>query len=134
MDIEQQIKSFLGASSFAVVGASSDRSKYGNKVLRCYQMHGYNVLPVNPRESEIEGVTCVKSVSELPDGVDSISVITPPQVTENVVEEAILKGIRNIWMQPGAESKRAVERCREAGINVIADGSCILVVLGYRDH
>lgn len=134
MDVYQGIKRFLAAGSFAVVGASSDRSKYGNKVLRCYQMNGYDVVPVNPRETLIEGVSCVKSVADLPERVESISVITPPQITEQVVEEAILKGIRNIWMQPGAESKKAVDRCREAGINVIADGSCILVVLGYRDH
>ena len=60
--------------------------------------------------------------------------ITPPAVTEKVVEQAATKGIRNIWMQPGAESPRAVELCREHGINVIADGSCILVVLGYHGH
>jgi uncharacterized protein len=51
-----------------------------------------------------------------------------------VVEQAATRGIGNIWMQPGAESPRAVDFCRERGINVIADGSCILVVLGYRDH
>lgn len=134
MSVNSAIKSFLESKRFAVAGASADRSKYGNKVLRCYQMHGYDVVPVNPREKVIEGVECVTSVSTLPDGVNSISVITPPQITEKVVEEAILKGIGNIWMQPGAESLKAVERCREAGINVIADGSCILVVLGYREH
>jgi predicted CoA-binding protein len=134
MSISNDIKRFLESDRFAVVGASADRSKYGNKVLRCYQMHGYKVVPVNPKEKVIEGVECVPSVAALPDGVNSISVITPPQITEKVVEEAILKGIGNIWMQPGAESLKAVERCREAGINAIADGSCILVVLGYRDH
>ena len=60
--------------------------------------------------------------------------ITPPAITERVVEEAILKGIRNVWMQPGAESARAVACCVEAGLNVIADGSCVLVVLGYRER
>lgn len=134
MSVDSDIKSFLTSDKFAVVGASADRSKFGNKVLRCYQMHGYDVVPVNPKESVIEGVECVPSVTSLPAGVNSISVITPPQITEKVVEEAILKGIGNIWMQPGAESPQAVERCRQAGINVIADGSCILVVLGYRDH
>jgi predicted CoA-binding protein len=76
----------------------------------------------------------VASVLDLPDEVRSISVITPPPVTERVVEEAIRKGIRNIWMQPGAESERAVAACAAAGINVIADGSCVLVVLGYRER
>jgi predicted CoA-binding protein len=66
--------------------------------------------------------------------VKSISVITPPQVTDKVVEQAIARGIENIWMQPGAESDAAVERCRKSGVNVIADGSCLLVVLGYREQ
>ena len=90
--------------------------------------------PVNPREAEVEGVACVKSVLDLPDEVASISVITPPAVTEQVVAQAVRKGIKNVWMQPGAESKKAVETCRAHGINVIADGSCLLVVLGYRGH
>ncbi|HEY7746945.1 MAG TPA: CoA-binding protein [Desulfuromonadales bacterium] len=51
-----------------------------------------------------------------------------------MVEAAIAKGIENIWMQPGAESQAAVERCRQAGVNVIADGSCLLVVMGFHDH
>lgn len=134
MSVKEKIEIFLQAGRFAVVGASADRSKYGNKVLRCYQMHGYNVIPVNPREKAIEGLATVTEVADLPDDVKSISVITPPAVTEKVVAEAIAKGIKNIWMQPGAESRVAVEKCLESGINVIADGSCILVVLGYRDH
>jgi predicted CoA-binding protein len=116
------------------VGASSRREKYGNKVLRCYQQAGRRAIPVNPRESEIEGVPCVVSVLDLPDDVRSISVITPPPVTERVVEQAVAKGIENVWMQPGAESEAAVAACQRAGINVIADGSCVLVVLGYRER
>jgi len=130
----KEIDEFLKAEAFGVVGASSDRSKYGNRVLRCYREHGLKAVPVNPKEMEIEGVPCVPSVLDLPDEVTSISVITPPGVTERVVEQAAAKGIRNVWMQPGAESPRAVEFCRDHGMNVIADGSCILVVLGYREH
>jgi predicted CoA-binding protein len=132
--MKKEIDEFLKSEAFGVVGASTDRSKYGNRVLRCYQMHGLRAIPVNPKEKEIEGVPCVASVTDLPDAVSSISVITPPLMTERVMEEAALKGIRNVWMQPGAESPRAVEICREHGINVIADGSCLLVVLGYREH
>jgi predicted CoA-binding protein len=130
----KNIDEFLNAAAFGVVGASADQSKYGNRVLRCYQMHGLKVVPVNPREREIEGIPCVASVADLPDDVTSISIITPPLMTERVVEEAAVKGIRNVWMQPGAESPLAVAFCREKGMNVIADGSCILVVLGFRDH
>ena len=131
---QKQIDDFLSAEKFGVIGASADRSKYGNKVLRCYQQRGKVAIPVNPKEIAIEGVACVASVEALPPEVSSISVITPPAVTEKVVEAAIRKGIRNIWMQPGAQSPAAVERCETAGVNVIADGSCILVVLGYHEH
>ncbi|AJE03297.1 CoA-binding protein [Geobacter pickeringii] len=134
MDIREQIDIFFKSEEFAVIGASADRHKYGNKVLRVYQQQGLRVIPVNPREREIEGVPCVASVMDLPDTVKSISVITPPPATEQVVELARQKGIENIWMQPGAESDAAVEACRRGGINVIADGSCILIELGYHDH
>jgi predicted CoA-binding protein len=128
------IARFLSSPAYGVVGASPRRHKYGNKVLRCYQQAGRRAIPVNPRESEIEGAACVASVLDLPDAVKSLSIITPPVVTERVVEEAIRRGIEHIWMQPGAESDRAVAACEAAGINVIADGSCLLVVLGYRER
>ncbi len=133
MTIEDRIQRFLSAEIFAVAGASSNRSKYGNKVLRCYQQNGRQVIPVNPRAETIEGLPCAATLADLPDSAVSLSVITPPKITEQLVEEAIAQGITDIWMQPGAESPAAVARCREAGINVIADGSCLLVVLGYRE-
>ena len=132
--IDEKIAAFLAAPAFGVAGASKNRDKYGNKVLRCYQMHGRKVVPVNPVEAEIEGVACVKAVSDLPPEVESLSIITPPQITDKVVEQAIAKGIRNLWMQPGAQSATAIAAAEAAGLNVIADGSCLLVVLGYHEH
>ena len=134
MNVQEQIDQFLSAAAFGVAGASSNRQKFGNRVLRCYLQNGKQAVPVNPKEAEIEGVACVTSVDKLPADVTSLSMITPPAVTEQIVALAIAHGIRNIWMQPGAESPAAVALCREQGINVIADGSCLLVVLGYRDH
>lgn len=130
----QPIARFLESPAYGVVGASPHRYKYGNKVLRCYQQNGRRAIPVNPNEREVEGVACLASVLDLPDDVHSISIITQPEVTERVVEEALRKGIRNVWMQPGAESDAAVAACVAGGINVIADGSCVLVVLGYRER
>jgi predicted CoA-binding protein len=134
MSIQAQIDQFLASPAFAVAGASTNRQKYGNKVLRCYLQHNRHAIPVNPNETEIEGVACVSSISDLPDEVESLSMITPPAVTATLVPLAIEKGIMNIWMQPGAEHPDAVALCRERGINVIADGSCLLVVLGYGEH
>lgn len=131
--VAQQIEQFLAAPAFAVAGASTNRNKYGNKVLRCYQQAGRKAVPINNRAEQIEGLACVPSVLELSDEVTSLSIITPPTITEQVVQQAVTKGIKNIWMQPGAESTTAVQMCRAHGINIIADGSCLLVVLGYRE-
>jgi len=134
MSVKQQVATFLTSPVIGVVGASSNRDKFGNKVLRCYLENNRQVVPVHPNESEIEGLACVASVAELPEEVNSISVITPPQITEQVVKAAADKGISNIWMQPGAENKDAVDCCRSNGINVIADGTCVLVELGFSGH
>lgn len=134
MTIDEQIAKFLSSPAFAVAGASTNREKYGNMVVRCYQQQGKKVIPVHPLEKEIEGISCVASVDALPPEVKSLSMITPPQVTEKIVAVAIAHGIENIWMQPGAQSPAAVELCRANGVNVIADGSCVLVVLGFRGH
>jgi predicted CoA-binding protein len=133
MELRESIAAFLDGSPFAVAGASQDRAKYGNKVLRCYQQHDLRVIPLNPRETEIEGLPCAKDLASLPERVHGLSIITPPPVTERLVDEAHRAGIRHVWMQPGAESPRAVERARELGIDVIAGGPCLLVVLGYRE-
>jgi len=133
-DARNPIDRFLDSPAFGVAGASTRRHKYGNKVLRCYLQNGRRAIPINPRETNIEGVACVARVIDLPADVESLSVITPPSVTERIVEEAIRTGVRNIWMQPGAESELAVDACRRAGMNVIADGSCLLVVLGFRER
>lgn len=133
MEMRQQIEDFLSGAPHAVVGASVDRAKYGNKVLRCYMQHARPVHVVHPNELEIEGVKCVASIGELPDGVHGLSIITPPPVTERVVEAALTKGIRRFWMQPGAESATALAAARAAGASVIAGGPCLLVSLGYRE-
>lgn len=133
MTIRERIATFLDGKVFAVVGASQNRNKYGNKVLRCYMQHGYKVYAVNPKETEIEGQVCVPDLDSLPEPVHGISVITPPHITESIVVQAAEVGIGHVWMQPGAESEMALDLGDEHGLNVVGDGSCLLVVLGYRE-
>jgi len=133
MDAKALIDDFLVGKVFAVVGASTDRSKYGNKVLRCYLQNDLVAWPVNPREEEIEGVPCYPDLASLPESVHGASIITPPGVTLRVVEQAAQAGIRRLWMQPGSESDEAVARAEELGLSVIAGGPCLLVALGYRE-
>ena len=131
--VEQKIGSFLNSSSFAVVGASIDRTKYGNKVLRCYQQHGKAVYPINARAAEVEGLKAYPSLAALPVKVQAISVITPPAVTEQVVRDAAAAGVTHVWMQPGAESDQAIQTAESLGLSVIAKGPCLLVILGYHE-
>ncbi len=133
MSTFRKIDAFLAGGPFAVAGASADRSKYGNKVLRCYLQNGRTVYPVNPRGGTVEGVACARSLDEISEPVHGLSIITPPFVTEQVVAEAVALGIRHLWMQPGAESDAAIALAESSGVSVIADGSCLLVVLGFRE-
>ncbi len=131
MNDQAKITEFLAGAPHAVVGASQDRAKIGNQVLRAYSQAGRPAFPVNPNVKEVEGVTAYPDLASLPEAVHGVSVITPPAVTEAIVEQAGALGIKNIWIQPGAESRRAVSRANELGMNVISGGPCILVVLKY---
>ena len=134
MEIQQAITTFLSAPAFAVAGASKNRSKYGNKILRCYLQNGRTAFPINPGCSDVEGHKCYTSISALPEPIESLSIITSPDVTARIVEEAIKSCVRNIWMQPGATHAGAIQRAEDAGLNVISGGPCVLVVLGYQEE
>jgi predicted CoA-binding protein len=134
MSSHDKIETFLAGKRFAVVGASQDRTKYGNKVLRVYQQNNRDVVPVNPKADEVEGLKSYADLASIPGQIDGVSIITPPAITERVVQDAVRRGIKNIWMQPGAESTAAIKMAEEGGANVIARGPCILVSLHYRDE
>lgn len=128
-----EIERFLATKSFAVVGASQDRAKYGNKVLRCYQQHGLPVVGVHPKLTEVEGVPCHPSLQAIPGPARAVSVVAPPAAAAQIVADAIAVGVKHLWFQPGAEAADAIAAARRAGIAVIADGPCLLVALGFRD-
>jgi predicted CoA-binding protein len=133
MSSQDSISAFLAGRRFAVVGASRDREKYGNKVLRAYLQNGLDAVPINPGGGEIEGLASFPDLATVPEPVDGVSIITPPTVTEKIVEQAVALGIKHIWMQPGAESPRAIQIAEQARANVIAGGPCLLVALRYHE-
>ncbi len=133
MDTQARIDAFLAGSPFAVVGASADRSKYGNKILRCYAQNDRTAFGVNPHEREIEGRPCFADVGSLPEPVHGVSIITPPAVTAQVIEDVARAEILHVWIQPGAESLEVLERCEALGLEWIGGGPCLLVALGYRE-
>ncbi len=138
--LQRKIDAFLAGSPFAVVGASTNRAKYGNKVLRVYQQAGLAVHPINPRAESIEGLRAYPDLTTLVAAVGPIhglSIITPPAITEAVMREAAeLRAagvnIPGAWMQPGAQSAQAVRIGEAAGMSVIGGDACVLVVLGFR--
>lgn len=131
--VREIIADFLAGGPYAVVGASTDRAKFGNKVLRAYIRKGFEVHPVNPRADAVEGLKCYPDLRSLPKPPRGVSIITPPAITERVVVEAAEAGARFVWMQPGAESPEAVRIARGRGLEVIADGSCFLVETGFKE-
>ncbi len=138
MAADSRIEAFLTGTHFAVAGASADRKKFGNKVLRCYQAHGLNVQAVTPRakadpDMKIEGAVCVARLADLAPKPHGLSIITNPLVTEQLIAEAIAQDIQNVWMQPGAESRAAIELAEDAGLNAIYGGPCLLIELPTRE-
>ena len=123
------IEAFLAAKTYAVAGASARTHKYGYKVLKALLATDRETYPLNPVTDEIEGHKCYPKISDLPVVPESLSIITPPEVTRMVVAEAIMAGVKNIWMQPGAEHHQASASARESGVRVIDGGRCILVLL-----
>jgi uncharacterized protein len=134
MNERTNIDAFLAGAPHAVVGASRDRTKIGNRVLQAFLQAGRPVYPVNPMSGEIEGLTAYPDLATLPSAVHGLSVVTPPHISEAVVEQAGTLGVKHIWFQPGAESEKAVRRAQELGMNVISGGPCILVVMGYSQR
>lgn len=133
MSSNDKIERFLAGKRFAIVGASINREKYGNKVLRAYLQNGREAVPINPAGGQIEGLTSYPDLAAVPGTIDGVSIITPRAVTERVVEQAVQLGIKQIWMQPGAESELAIQTAEAAGANVISGGPCLLVALRYRE-
>jgi len=112
----------------AVVGASSDRRKFGNKAVRAFQRQGYHVVPVNPHESEIEGLTTYKSVLDVPGPIDMATFYVPPEIGESLIDEMAAKQIPEVWLNPGAESDRLVSRARTLKLRPIV--ACSIVGAG----
>lgn len=122
----EKFKRFLSGQNFAVAGSFRKKSKYAYQVLRKLLNKDKRVYPVNPSGGQVEGLKVYKRVGDIPGDLDSVSLVTPPQVTEKIVRECKEKGVRHIWMQPGAESKEAVRFCKDNDIEVISQ-ACILL-------
>src|SRR5262245_17280711 len=112
----------------AVLGASRDRAKFGNKAVRAFHQQGFEVYPVNPKETEIEGLRCWPSVSDLPVRPDRITVYLPPPVTLTLLPAIAARGCDELWLNPGSESDEVVETAERLGLNVVQ--ACSILDVG----
>src|SRR5262245_48615008 len=118
----------------AILGASADRSKFGNKAVRAYLARGFTVYPVNPKGGEVEGLPVFRSLAEIPGDVklDQISVYLPPAVGLKTLPEIAARGTSELWLNPGSESDELVEAAEKQGLNVIQ--ACSIVAIGMSPH
>ena len=112
----------------AVIGASNNRSKYGNKAVRAFASRGYTVYPINPHEVEVEGLKAYGSVGDVPGEIGMATFYVHPEVGLRVIDEVAAKGAGEVWLNPGAESDALVERARALGIEPIL--ACSIVGIG----
>lgn len=112
----------------AVLGASADRSKFGNKAVRAYAQRGFTVFPVNPKESAIEGHAAFKSIAAVPARPDIVSVYLPPPVLLKLLPDIAARGCDELWLNPGTESDAVLAEAERLGLNVVQ--ACSIVGLG----
>src|ERR1041384_7090674 len=103
----------------AVIGASSDRRKFGNRAFRAFRDEGYKVIPINPNEAAVEGVSTYRSVMDVPETIDMATVYVPPEIGITLLEEFERKRIAEVWINPGAESDQLIAEARRRKLNVI---------------
>ena len=112
----------------AIIGASSDRGKFGNKAVRAFQKQGYTVYPVNPKEEMIEGLQAYRTISDVPVRPEMVSVYVPPNVLLKLLTDIAAKGCDELWLNPGTESDEVLEATQRLGLNTIQ--ACSIVGVG----
>ena len=112
----------------AVIGASSDRRKFGNKALRAFRAAGYLAVPITPRHEAVEGEKAYATVLDYPNPIDLATVYVPPEIGEVVLDGIAAKGISEVWINPGAESAALIAKARALGLQVVQ--GCSIIGIG----
>jgi predicted CoA-binding protein len=120
------------AKVVAVIGASSNRSKFGNRAVRAFQQQGYTVVPINPHEAQVEGLKAYGSVLDVPGTIDMASFYVPPEIGVQVIDDVARKGIPEVWLNPGAESDALIARAKALHIQPIV--ACSIVAIGENPY
>ncbi len=125
--MNETITAVLSAQTFAVVGASANTDKFGYKVWHMLRSYGKTAYAVNPNATDIFGETVFPTLADLPETPEAVIAVIPPRATETLPDQLRAAGIKYLWLQPGAESAKAVADAEAAGISVVHGGPCILV-------
>src|SRR5580765_308294 len=120
------------AKVVAVIGASSNRTKFGNRAVRAFLQQGYTVIPINPNEAEVEGLKTYRSVMDVPGAIDMASFYVPPEIGFRVIDEVARKGIPEVWLNPGADSDELIARAKSLNIQPIV--ACSVVAIGQNPY
>jgi predicted CoA-binding protein len=120
------IDDFFKLEKFVVYGASNNEEKYGTKVMKNLLKRGKKVYLVHPANKEMYGIKCEKSILDIDDQIDGVSIIIPPLQTRKVANDIIKTNAKMVWMQPGAEDNEAIKLLEENGIKVIFN-QCVLM-------
>jgi len=114
--------------TIAIIGASNDRAKFGNKAVRAFQQQGYEVFPVNPKETKIEGLPTFGNIRDVPVRPQLVSVYLPPPVLMKVLPDIAARGCDELWLNPGTDSAEVINEAERLGLNVIQ--ACSIVGVG----
>jgi predicted CoA-binding protein len=116
----------------AVIGASNDRRKFGNRAVRAFRQQGFTVVPINPHESQVEGLPAYASVLDVPGPIDMASFYVQPEIGEQVIADVAQKGITEVWLNPGCDSDELIARARALQITPIV--ACSIVAIGQNPY
>ena len=116
----------------AIIGASNNPQKFGHRAVRAFRRRGYTVVPINPHEREVDGLKTYRSVLEVPGTIDMATMYVPPEIGEWVIEEIAQKKIKEVWLNPGAESDALIARARALDIEPIV--ACSIVGIGENPY
>jgi uncharacterized protein len=116
----------------AVIGASSNRAKFGNKAVRAFRQRGYIVWPVNPHETAVEGLRTYASIADVPGPIDMVTFYVPPEIGLQVIDAVAARGPGEVWFNPGSESDELIARARARGLEPIT--ACSIVAIGMSPY
>ena len=116
--------------NIAIIGASADRNKFGNKCVRAYKSKDYAVFPVNPKENKIEGLNCFPNITDIPETIDIVSLYILPEITEDIINDIISVKPKLIYFNPGTEDEEIINKLQKAGIEVKKE--CSIIAIGIH--